>query len=128
MRLTLLATFALLTAALPGLAPAAGATADPCVQYMYVADYHWYYACVDPKRGACAVYTKERHGMTWSERCLVETDPTTVLGAPEAQCYPTSGGMDYPSFLCVDPGNAKCAVYTVTTSDQGVQRRCYGVL
>lgn len=127
MKLSLLATLALMTAALPALAPAAAAEADLCVEYMYVADYHWYYACVDPKGGACAVYTKERHGMTWTESCLVETS-ATPSGAPSASCIPTSGGLDYHSYLCIEPSNPKCAVYTLSSSDWGIEKRCYGVL
>ena len=134
MRLLLPALAMLLAApgasALSADAPADVAEAwDGCVQYMYIADYHWYWVCVAPKDPSCPVYFKEQHGVTVTKECVVETRPdAAALAAPEAACIPTSGGLDYPSWLCVDPSDPKCAVYTVTTSDWGVQKRCYGVL
>lgn len=122
---TLLA--ALLAFALLGIAAPAAAAPPECVQYAYVADYHWYYACADTQDASCKVYLKERHGMTESRDCLVPV-PQATTGAPGPVCVPTSGGLDYPSWACVDAGNPKCAAYTVTTSDAGVQKRCFGVL
>lgn len=45
---------------------------DGCVQYAYVADYHWYYACANPKDASCPVYLKERHGVTETRACVVD--------------------------------------------------------
>lgn len=106
--------------------PAGGAdqaAADvACVQYAYVADYHWYWVCVDPKDKSCAVSLKEQHGMTVTRQCLpgnVQTGSWTA-GA----CVPTSGGMDYHSFVCVNASDPKCALYTLSSTDAGVQKRC----
>lgn len=127
MRTLLLPATALLVLATFGsLVPAAGATAPPeCVEYLYVADYHWYWVCANPKDLGCPVYTKEQHGMTVRKECVL---PELSGADLAASCIPTSGGMDYHSYLCVDPKDPKCAVYTLTASDWGVQKRCYGVL
>lgn len=50
------------------------------------------------------------------------------VAAAEPECVPTSGGLDYPSYLCVDTSNPKCPVYTLTTTDWGTQKKCFGVL
>jgi hypothetical protein len=120
---------ALTLAALAGAlfaAPFAAATDAPawdgCVQYAYVADYHWYWVCVAPKDLSCPVYFKEQHGVTVTKSCVVESGG---VASPEVTCIPTSGGLDYPSFLCVDAGDARCPVYTITTSDWGVRKTCY---
>jgi hypothetical protein len=109
--------------------PAPAAAADPlaagkCYEYMYVADYHWYYVCVEPKGGLCAVYFQERHGVTWTPKdCLVDA-PSTVDFEP--LCIPTNGGgLDYHSFLCVDLGSLDCPVYTEAHTDSGIRRTCY---
>lgn len=173
MRALPLLAAALLTTTLAPAASAATESADLCVEYAYVADYHWYWVCVDPKGGACAVYFREQHGVTVTERCLKDevvivppaprcvqyaqdldyshhlcvdaTDAscavylwrtsgghetrTCVPGSvstaqPESTCIPTSGGLDYPSYLCVDPSNVKCVAYHETTSDWGTRRFC----
>ena len=122
---------ALLLMAVP--APTASAAGDVaaigCVQYMYIADYHWYYVCVDPKGGLCAVYFQERHGMTWSaKQCLVPLDdaaPSAV--SPAAVCVPTNGGgLDYHSQVCVDAGDRRCLVLQEYSTDAGYVRKCYG--
>ena len=61
---------------------------------------------------------------------LIATIPLVLAptAAAEADCIPTSGGLDYPSYLCTDPSNPKCAVYTLTTTDWGTEKHCYGVL
>lgn len=43
---------------------------DGCVEYMYVADYHWYYVCLQPTKPTCPILWKERHGMTWTTSCI----------------------------------------------------------
>ncbi len=40
------------------------------------------------------------------------------------QCYPTSGGMDYHSYLCYDFNDPRCPIYTLSSSDAGVTKRC----
>lgn len=120
---TVLATA--LALALVGIAAPAAAAPPECVQYMYIDDYHWYYVCANPKDTSCPVYTKEQHGATVTERCVTFE---TTTGLPGATCVPTSGGMDYHSYACVDASNPKCAVYTLTSSDWGTQKRCFGVL
>lgn len=101
---------------------------DACVPYAFAPDHHWSYACVDPAGGTCAVYLKERHGTTETRYCLIAGATTTTdAGAPEA-CVPLSGGLDYPTYLCVDGSNAKCAVYVQSTTDWGTSKRCYGVI
>jgi hypothetical protein len=122
--LALCALAALALAALP--APTAAASdplaAGKCYEYMYVADYHWYYVCVEPKGGLCAVYFQERHGVTYTPKdCLVDAPATA---APGPTCVPTSGGLDYHSFLCVDAGDRGCPVYTLASSDAGVVKTC----
>lgn len=60
---------------------------------------------------------------------LASANAPRDLDAPGPSCAPTSGGMDYHSYLCVDPGNPKCAVYTLTHNDwEGIRKRCYGVI
>lgn len=54
--------------------------------------------------------------------------PAAADDAGGPVCIPTSGGMDYHSFLCVDSSNPLCPVYTLTATDWGVQKRCFGVL
>jgi hypothetical protein len=57
---------------------------------------------------------------------LIVASTPSAMAAPS--CVPTSGGLDYPSYLCTDPEDPKCPVYTLTTTDSGVQKRCFGVL
>lgn len=122
------ATALLVLAAFGPLVPAAGATAvapPECVEYLYVADYHWYRVCAEPKDLSCPVYFEEQHGVTVYKECVVPA----LNGVDSAgACIPTSGGMDYPSWLCVDPKDPLCPVYTVTTSDWGTTKRCFGVI
>ena len=120
----LTSALALLALSLAPAVPAAGDVGsawDGCVQYAYVADYHWYWVCVNPKDPSCPVYTKEQHGVTVTREC-VALGASTV--APEPHCIPTSGGLDYHSFLCVDAGDPKCPVYTLSSSDAGIRKDC----
>ena len=119
--LALAALAALLAAPTVAAVDLSGQAPPECVQYMYVADYHWYWVCANPKDLSCPLYFKEQHGVTVTKSCAVEPPATA---APEPVCVPTSGGLDYPSFLCVDAGNPRCAVYTLTSSDWGVQKTC----
>ena len=174
MRTLSLAALLLATAFVP-LAGAADTSADLCVNYMYVADYQWYYACVDPKGGTCAVYTYRSNGVWNSEPdcvlrkssstetwdgcvflaqdldyshyvCVAPRDPSCAVytkrvsgghevrncvgvplatSQPEAWCIPTSGGLDYHSYLCVDAGNLKCPAYQTWSNDWGTYKQCY---
>lgn len=169
MRTLSLAVLLLATAFVP-LAGAADAGAAVCYNYLYVADYQWHYACVDPRGGTCAVYTYRSNGVVNSPKdCVVDAPTTTeapdrctmlftdldystwlcvnprdaecpvalerrsggtvvgrtcvglgdVSGAPTAAaCVPTSGGLDYHSYLCVDLGNPRCPVYTLDWTGQ----------
>lgn len=52
--------------------------------------------------------------------------PLAAASAPEASCIPTSGGLDYHSYLCLDPANPRCAAYTLHHNDwDGVKKTCY---
>jgi hypothetical protein len=97
-----------------------------CVLVMYVADYQWTYLCVDPKNTDCAAYIKHVSGVTETRTCLVGVPAASPADA--GTCVPTSGGLDYQSYACVEPKNAGCAVYTLSSTDSGVEKRCYGVL
>ena len=105
-----LALAALLAAA--ALLPAPAEAADPldawdgCVQYAYVADYHWYYVCVNPRDASCPVYFKERHGMTWTRQCAVETSSDLL-----PKCIPFANDLEYQYDLCVEPRDLQCPVY-----------------
>lgn len=83
--------------------------------------------CVDRSDASCVVSVERRSGGTVVSRACYGVPPLSSAGF-ETTCIPTSGGLDYHSFLCVDPSNPKCAVYTLTSSDWGVQKKCYGVL
>lgn len=103
--------------------PSAGTTAaDFCVQYMYVADYHWYWICADPK-GDCILYEKEQHGVTVTTRCLV---PGVAVDTREA-CVNYANDLDYRHYVCADPGNPDCAVSTKRESGAHVTRTCVGL-
>ena len=126
---TLVALFALALPAPTASAEAGlGAPGEQCV-VMYVADYHWYYTCVDPKGGLCAVYTWEQHGVTKTPKeCLVGT-PVTSADAVQAEpvCIPTNGGgMDYHSEVCVDADSRTCIVRSRGGNDYGTWDDCYG--
>lgn len=127
---TLASLAALLLMALPApAATAAGEAELDCVEYLYVADYHWYYVCVDPKGGTCAVYFQERHGMTWTPReCLVPLGEAPAMPAATSICVPTNGGgLDYYSQACVNPGERRCLVSNEYSTDAGGYRRdCHG--
>ena len=129
-RLLPLATLAaLVLVALPApTATAAGELVDECVVY-YVADYHWYYTCVDPKDPSCAVYTQERHGVTWTPKeCVVGVGVT--IAAPEPVCVPTNGGgMDYYSQACALDGPRRCLLsHEGSTDYTGYYYTCYAPL
>lgn len=100
------------------------AAAGTCVNYAYIADYQWYYLCVDPKSSECKVYQKRVVGVTETRTCLVPTAAPADAGT----CVPTSGGLDYQSYACVDAKDPGCAVYTLSHTDAGAEKRCYGVL
>lgn len=100
MKLPLFATMALLIAAVPVGALPTAAASSLCVEGGTLGDP--------------------------ASDCLVEST-TMPASEPAAACIPTSGGMDYHSFLCIDASNPKCAVYTETSSDAGIRRRCYGL-
>jgi hypothetical protein len=46
----------------------------------------------------------------------------------DADCQRIDGGMDYGTYLCTDTKDPLCPVYTVTYTDWGAQKRCFGVL
>lgn len=120
--------FALLAALVPLLlvpAPAQATDApdpawDGCVQYMYVADYHWYWICVAPRDLSCPVYLKEQHGVTVTKEC--------VAGGPELESRPTcvwvGQDLDYTHYLCVDPFDPSCPVYAKRTDGSSTWRTC----
>lgn len=117
------ALVALLLAVMPPAAAEVENQWDGCIQYAYVADYHWYWICVAPRDTSCPVYTKERHGMTYYRECVVER-PTFDTQAVQF-CIPTNGGgLDYHSHLCVDTSDLRCPVYHESASDWGVRRTC----
>lgn len=51
-----------------------------------------------------------------------------VADHDDAKCERIDGGMDYGTYLCVDTDDPRCPVYTVTYTDWGPQKRCFGVL
>jgi hypothetical protein len=93
-------------------APAASAgglpvdTKDVCVQYMYIADYHWYYVCADPKDASCVVYEKQVHGVTETRTCYGVPDTVAVRDL----CSPEIGDLDHRYAICAS-ANARCPVY-----------------
>lgn len=105
-------------------APTAAQGGDPCTRLVTDLDYSSW-LCVDKTNGGCPVWVERRSGGTVTSR--------TCLGLPEdgaavqsgATCIPTSGGLDYHSFLCVEPGNPKCPAYQTWADDSGVHTRCY---
>lgn len=48
--------------------------------------------------------------------------------SPDPTCVPTSGGMDYHSFLCVDGSDPKCPVYTLQHTHNEIEKKCVGEL
>lgn len=123
-----LALLALLPALflVPAPAAATDASALPtCVNYAYVADYNWYYACVDAKNLSCPVYTARSHdaGRTFSSKdCVVETDAFS----PAARCVLVAQDLDYSHYLCYAPGDLGCPVYLETRGGYEPSRTCIG--
>ncbi len=66
-------------------------------------------------------------GITLVAALLATATPVSA-DHENGKCERIDGGMDYGTYLCVDTSDPKCAVYTVTYSDWGSQKRCYGVL
>ncbi len=56
----------------------------------------------------------------------VSTAPAAAQTPPTHQCYPTSGGLDYQSYVCYDLKDPFCPVYTLTHSDWGTTKKCIG--
>jgi hypothetical protein len=102
MKTTLIVAVALV--ALAFLFPAADASAgETCVNYLYVADYHWYYACVNPSDATCVASTKEVNGASTQQTC--------VGVRAQTRCTPWTGDMDHMFRVCVAPSDLGCAVY-----------------
>lgn len=66
-------------------------------------------------------------GITLAAALLATATPVAADDG-DPQCQRLDGGMDYGTYLCVDPKDPKCPVYTVTYSDWGADKRCFGVL
>lgn len=117
-------TLALPLALLAGLAlvptPAQADAGETCVTYAYVADYHWYRACADPKDTACAVYLQEQHGVTVTNTCLVGVPGVET----QAQCSFIGQDLDYTHHVCVDASDRRCPVYTLRTSGGSSSKTC----
>lgn len=83
--LSILALASLLLLAVPSPAAAAD-VGQKCVNYMYVADYQWYYVCVDPKDASCVVSQKRVVGTYEQETCYglapVETSTDLAVCTP----------------------------------------------
>lgn len=103
--LALLATTALIALALPAQAAEVSA-AETCVQYAYVADYHWYWLCVNPKSTSCPVYEKAQHGVTVTRTCI---GGDVTLNA-EPICTPETGDLDYRWSYCAST-DLDCPLY-----------------
>lgn len=104
MKLALVCITSLAATAL--LLPTANAEAGTCVNYLYIADYHWYYACADPKDASCAVYTAEQHGAAYSEQCY----GVDVMLGGTALCTPETGDLDHRWSICA-AADTDCPVY-----------------
>ncbi len=55
---------------------------------------------------------------------LVLATPADAQVPPSQDCYPTSGGLDYQSYLCYDIKDPFCPVYTITHTDAGTRKHC----
>ena len=106
MKLALACTLALAATAF-AFPAASAADAGKCVNYAYVADYHWYYVCVDPKDASCVVSTKEQHGTTVTEECY----GVGLTTSADPVCTEYIGDLDHRWRYCVDAGSLKCPVY-----------------
>lgn len=99
------------------------AAPEGCVQYGQDLDYA-HYVCVNLTDPWCAVYLLRESG-GHSQRTCLAGGPIGAGAEPDASCVPTSGGLDYHSYLCVDPSNPRCAAYTLHHTDWGVRKTCY---
>lgn len=117
--LVLVALLAL--AAFPAPASAVGEVGK-CVNYMYVADYQWYYVCVDTRSASCPVYTIRSNGASWFDKqCL--TPRLGDVSAPP-RCVQWGQDLDYSHYVCYDLGSPTCAVYLLTTSGSYQHKTC----
>lgn len=118
-------TPALLLVAAAAIVPVAGASdsATLCYNYMYVADHQWYYACVNPKGGTCAVYTYRSNGVWNSEPDCVVDAPAAATEAWDG-CVFVGQDLDYEHYACVAPADPSCPVYTKRVSGGTVERNC----
>ena len=106
-------------------APATAVTAERCTMLFTDLDYSTW-LCVDKTNGSCPVWLERRSGGTVvGTTCLVLPGGAVSTTQPEAWCIPTSGGLDYHSFLCVDLANLRCPVYTLHSTDWGTVKTCY---
>lgn len=95
---------------------------DGCVFLAQDLDYR-HYLCVNLTDPQCAVYAKRVSGGHETRTCIAGGG--LAAAEPEATCIPTSGGLDYHSFLCIDAGNPRCPVYTLHSTDRGTVKSCY---
>ena len=95
---------------------------EPCTRLFTDLDYSTW-LCVDKTNAGCPVWLERRSGGTVTGTTCV--GPGGDASAPlEVACIPTSGGLDYHSFLCIDGGNLRCPVYTLHSTDSGTVKTC----
>lgn len=112
------ALLALVTALVAVPAPA-NAAADAevgtlCYNYLFVADYQWYFLCVNPKDASCPVYTVRSNHPDYPRG-----EPDCVAGVPAVaasdgvalRCIWTGQDLDYTHYVCFDLRAQDCQVW-----------------
>lgn len=66
-------------------------------------------------------------GITLAAALLATATPVSA-DHDDGKCQRVDGGMDHGTYLCIDTSDPKCPVYTVTYTDRGADKRCFGVL